>query len=1147
MSSSEEEFRPIYHFAPKMNWLNDPNGLFYQDGVYHIFYQYNPEGSQWGNMSWGHATSEDLVTWTELDVALPFSAEEQIFSGSIIVDYANTAGFGYGPNGEAPIVAIYTANIPPQDGEPQDQEQALAYSRDGGYTWEKYDGNPVLDIADPEFRDPKVFWQDNPGDDDYWVMAIARPLAREAEFYRSDDLKDWSYMSSFGPGGAVSGIWEVPDLIEMTVENTGETKWLLVQNLNPGGIAGGSAAQYFVGDWDGVTFTADALPAPYRPGDTVWENFEDGFGRWTVTGAAFGAGPASGAIGPQSPVVGFEGEGLVNSFRDGAGNPGDAGTGRMLSEAFVIEKGFINFKIGGGGHRLDLAAAADPGAPGGTTIADFEYGLPEGWTGTGDFSTLAPVVAGRSNGPGGLTGWDGVGLLSTFNVPEGSSDAPRGTLTSPEFVIDARYINFKIGGGNHNGVDTADPLTQLQLVVDGEVVRTMSGGWSEALSQAHWDVEDLIGRSAQIRVVDENAGGFGYLMVDSIEMNDALPVAPTVFEDWEVEGPPPGWTASGDFAGTNGLGSIGTADGGGFGSDVGRLLDTFYWGDAAVGALTSDAFTISEDWINVRMGGGGHTGAEGTTVDLIVDGEVVRRATGAFSGVLDWTSWDVSEFAGQEAQIRVNDASSSASWGHLFVDRIEFSAEAFRPTELSPTAISLIVDGERVATASGDFSEILEWKGWDVSQWAGKEARLEILDYNTGSWGHLNLDQITFADSLYPSSAELANWLDYGADHYATISWHNLPEGSRPMLTSWMNNWDYAASIPTGDFRGSMTLPREYALREVDGEVRVVQTPVAELQELRREHFAAENVELTEGALKAPLSGKALEIVAVFDAAAASAEEFGVKLRVGAGEETLVGYDVAAGEAFVDRTNSGFLPSEAFAARHGAPLEVMEDGTVKLHIFLDAASVELFANDGLRTVTDQIFPDAQSLGLQLYAKGGEVDLVDFDVWRLSPDEGVAKPPKFYRGTAGDDLLVPQSGAKSGLKFFGFGGDDQIQGSGRSDLIQGEDGDDRLWGSGGDDLIRGGRGDDQIGGGAGADRLWGGAGRDVFLWGDETRDGRKETTTVWDFQRGQDRIDLGEAEIARVWSKGGSTVLTLDGDGDRILLHGTQGWSETWLA
>ena len=176
----------------------------------------------------------DLVNWTEHDVALPYSAEQQIFSGSVVVDYDNTSGFGYGPNGEPPVVAIYTANIPPLNGEPYDQEQALAYSHDGGMTWTFYDGNPVLDIPDPEFRDPKVFWQDNPGDDDYWVMGVARPLAREAEFYKSYDLKDWSFLSSFGPANAVGGIWEVPDLIEMTVENTGETKYLLVQNLNPG-------------------------------------------------------------------------------------------------------------------------------------------------------------------------------------------------------------------------------------------------------------------------------------------------------------------------------------------------------------------------------------------------------------------------------------------------------------------------------------------------------------------------------------------------------------------------------------------------------------------------------------------------------------------------------------------------------------------------------------------------------------------------------------------------------------------------------------------------------------------------------------------------------------------------------------------------
>ena len=221
-----EPYRPDYHFAPEKNWINDPNGLFYLDGVYHMFFQYNPEGTSGATCPGGMPRAPDLVNWTEHDVALPYSAEQQIFSGSVVVDYDNTSGFGYGPNGEPPVVAIYTANIPPLNGEPYDQEQALAVQPRRRHDLDVYDGNPVLDIPDPEFRDPKVFWQDNPGDDDYWVMAaVARPLAREAEFYKSYDLKDWSFLSSFGPANAVGGIWEVPDLIEMTVENTGETKY----------------------------------------------------------------------------------------------------------------------------------------------------------------------------------------------------------------------------------------------------------------------------------------------------------------------------------------------------------------------------------------------------------------------------------------------------------------------------------------------------------------------------------------------------------------------------------------------------------------------------------------------------------------------------------------------------------------------------------------------------------------------------------------------------------------------------------------------------------------------------------------------------------------------------------------------------------
>ena len=1110
-----ELYRPTYHFAPEKNWINDPNGLFYLDGVYHMFFQYNPEGNQWGNMSWGHATSPDLVNWTEHDVALPYSAEQQIFSGSVVVDYDNTSGFGYGPNGEPPVVAIYTANIPPLNGEPYDQEQALAYSHDGGMTWTFYDGNPVLDIPDPEFRDPKVFWQDNPGDDDYWVMGVARPLAREAEFYKSYDLKDWSFLSSFGPANAVGGIWEVPDLIEMTVENTGETKYLLIQNLNPGGIAGGSAAQYFIGDWDGVTFTADNINTAGRPGDVVFEGFESGYDGWTVEGSAFGSGPASGAIGFQSPVVGFDGAGLVNSFLDPQGNPGDIGTGRMLSDAFTIEKNFINFKIGGGGHTINLDAIRDPGAPGGTTIADFEHGLPAGWVGTGDFAATSPVVAGNANGPGQLANWDGVGLLSTFNVPDGTFDAPTGTITSPEFVIDAKYINFKIGGGNHNGVDTPDPLTQMQLIVDGQVVRTMSGGWSEALGQQYWDVEEFIGKSAQIRIVDENSGGFGYIMVNSIEMNDALPATGEIFEDWEVDGPPPGWTPSGDFAGSGGLGPIGTSSGSGFGSDVGRVLDTFYTGDPATGELTSDAFTITKDFVNVRMGGGGHTGESGTTVDLIVDGEVVDFATGDFSGILNWTSWDVSEYVGQEAQVRIRDASTSGNWGHIFVDRIEFADEAFTPTQLSPTAVNLIVDGERVATASGNFNEVLDWKGWDVSQYVGKEAQIEILDYNTGAWGHINLDAITFADSAYPTSEFLADWIDYGADHYATISWHNLPEGDGPTAISWMNNWTYGASIPTGDFRGSMTIPRDYSLREIDGAVRLIQTPVEQLEELRREHVSVEDVTVGDGSLKAPFGGNALEIVATFDAAEAEASRFGVKVRVGEGEETVIGYDKDSGEVFVDRSASGFLPSESFAAIHAAPLEITPEGEVKLHIFVDAASVELFANDGLRTITDQIFPDPESLGVELFAEGGSAELASLDIWRLSSEGPEARPPRIYDGTEGDDLLAPWEGAKGLLRFDGRGGNDVILGSDKIDRIKGGAGDDALHGGGGSDWLDGGEGDDVVAGGGGPlDLVWGGAGADIFAFGAETSDGHRDRTVIGDFKVGTDAIDLGGTEVAR---------------------------------
>lgn len=244
-----ELYRPQVHFSPARNWMNDPNGLVHHNGKYHLFFQYNPEGATWGNMSWGHAVSTDLTHWQERDVAIPEDTTEMIFSGSAVFDSDNTSGLGTAAN--PPLVAIYTSHL--QDG--SRQRQSLAFSTDGGEKWTKYEGNPVLDIGAKDFRDPKVFWHSATN---RWVMAVALSLDYKIQFYSSPDLKSWTHLSDFGPSGATGGIWECPDLFELPVDGDADrSRWVLIVNLNPGGPAGGSAGQYFLGGFDGTTFTAD--------------------------------------------------------------------------------------------------------------------------------------------------------------------------------------------------------------------------------------------------------------------------------------------------------------------------------------------------------------------------------------------------------------------------------------------------------------------------------------------------------------------------------------------------------------------------------------------------------------------------------------------------------------------------------------------------------------------------------------------------------------------------------------------------------------------------------------------------------------------------------------------------------------------------
>ena len=252
-SSNRETYRPVYHHTPVYGWMNDPNGMFYKDGVYHLYFQYNPYGSMWGNMTWGHSTSTDLTHWTYEGTAIVPDAWGAIFSGSCVVDKDNTAGFGKGA-----VVAFYTSAKSTPWGDIQ--SQSMAYSLDNGKTFIKYEYNPILTSTERDFRDPKVFWY-APGK--HWVMMLA--VGQEMQIYSSGNLKEWKKESSFGAmQGAHGGVWECPDLVEVAVEGSKEKKWVLICNLNPGGPFGGSAAQYFVGSFDGKKFVNES------PTQTKW-------------------------------------------------------------------------------------------------------------------------------------------------------------------------------------------------------------------------------------------------------------------------------------------------------------------------------------------------------------------------------------------------------------------------------------------------------------------------------------------------------------------------------------------------------------------------------------------------------------------------------------------------------------------------------------------------------------------------------------------------------------------------------------------------------------------------------------------------------------------------------------------------------------
>ena len=324
----EEKYRPQYHFSREKGWMNDPSGLYYYQGQYHLYY-------------WGHAVSSDLLHWKHRPRALENTDQVGAMSGSAVVDRNNTSGFG-SPS-DPPIVAVYSM-LRHSD---RRQMQGIAYSNDHGTTFTPYSGNPVIDIGSTSFRDPQVFWHEPT---QQWVMVVALSGKRRVSFYASGNLKDWEHLSNFGPAGARRGVWECPDMFPLPVDgDSSRIKWVLEVDVQPTG------GQYFIGHFDGEKFKMDDDFAkdlrkkrshPYKPKGKVLFDFEQkGLAGWQQQGTAFDESPAQGALARQNAVIGYKGKRLINSFHQGDGT-----TGKITSPSFTIEKPYINFLYGGGNH-----------------------------------------------------------------------------------------------------------------------------------------------------------------------------------------------------------------------------------------------------------------------------------------------------------------------------------------------------------------------------------------------------------------------------------------------------------------------------------------------------------------------------------------------------------------------------------------------------------------------------------------------------------------------------------------------------------------------------------------------------------------------------------------------------------------------------
>jgi levanbiose-producing levanase len=789
LNPPDQSLRAQYHLTPPDHWLSDPQRPVWANGKYNLYYLYsNPNNSPGG---WRHATTTDNAVFTDQGDAIPLGGGGNfpVWTGSGVVDTDNTAGFGAG--------AVVVLATQPPGGDRYQQSQYLWYSTDGGTTFTAY-GAPV--IANPDgndwFRDPKIVW-DAAHDD--WVAVIGRQ--QQLWFYTSPDLKNWTYRSQFSYTSPNIGGFECPDIYQITADD-GTSHWVLAGSMQGDYSGQPDTYAYWTGTWDGTSFHTDARDPQWLDYGSDWyaavswpdhdhpdtTRYALGWmNNWNYAPNAVPTDASDGYNGQMSVVrsLTLNKQGSTYSLLSKPVSGLDDLVTRTVHPADVTVNGSADLGYHGSAYELDadiswqqlnnvgisVGQSADKtrhtniGVYQGTVYVDRSGSSQAAYSfGSAFQHTQAPIDPAAksvhlrvfvdrssvevfvndgervlSNNVFFLPSDTGISLYTDGGAATFSNVAIKelANVSTAAAAQPAPFADFESSGyGSWTATGTAFGSGPAAGTLPNQ--QPVSGYLGSRL------VNSYTGGDASTGSLTSAAFTIDKPFLNVLAGGGAHPAPSSVFADFEGSTWGSGWTATGDFAGQ---GPSADALPGQVGA---KVLDTYVGGgDGAMGTITSPSFTITRDYIDLLVAGGNHPwGSPGATaVNLIVDGAVQRTATGANSSTMTPVSWDVHALIGHTARIEVTDQTTTG-WGHLMVDQILFSgvpgATAGEPDD--QTTINLVVGGSVVRTLTGQNSEHLTWSTWDLSDLQGQSATIQILDHNTGGWGHIDADQFTLSD-----------------------------------------------------------------------------------------------------------------------------------------------------------------------------------------------------------------------------------------------------------------------------------------------------------------------------------------------------------------------------------------------------------------